>query len=79
MGKCPDLLDAARRAPLGVKFADLCKLAECYGWEFKRQRGSHRLYKRTGVMNMMSFQESKNGMAKPYQMRQLIDAIDQLG
>lgn len=45
MSRCSDLLEIATRNPEGLRFVDLCKLAECHGWVFARAKGSHRLYK----------------------------------
>ena len=78
MAKCIKLLDAARGKPESVSFSDLCTLAECYGWVFSRQRGSHWMYKRARDPRLMNFQEAANGRAKGYQVRQLLDAIDML-
>ena len=50
----------------GLRFAELCRLAECFGWEYARQRGSHRLYKRAGAKALMNFQ-NVNGEANGYQ------------
>jgi hypothetical protein len=78
VAKCIKVLDGAREKPEGVGFSDLCALAECYGWVFARQRGSHWMFKRAGNPRLMNFQETTNGRAKPYQVRQLLDAIDGL-
>ena len=75
--RCEDLLARARRSPGGLRFSELCRLAECFGWELVRQRGSHVIYKRRGTMQLMSFQNDR-GRAKPYQVRQLLAAIDEL-
>jgi predicted RNA binding protein YcfA (HicA-like mRNA interferase family) len=77
MGQCDDILEQARRTPSGVRFVDLCTLAECHGWIFARSRGSHRVYKRPGTLQMMNFQEGANGMAKTLHVRQLLRAIDE--
>jgi predicted RNA binding protein YcfA (HicA-like mRNA interferase family) len=79
MPDCTDLLDRARRNPAGLRFVEVCDLAECFGFEFKRQKGtSHRLYKKPGAMALMNFQAEKNGMAKDYQVRQLLREIKQI-
>ena len=49
-------------------------MAECHGFLFDRQRGSHRMYKRPGYPKVMNFQDD-NGKAKPYQVKQLLLAI----
>jgi hypothetical protein len=78
MASCAKLLEAARNNPAGLRFAELCKLAECHGWRFSRQRGSHRSYVRDGTPRPLTFQDYR-GAAKAYQVRQLLDAIDVLG
>lgn len=75
MSRCDDLLTRARQNPSGLRFTELCRLAECHGFEFARQKGSHRIYRRAG--RLMSFQEVR-GMAKEYQVRQLLAAIEDL-
>ncbi len=75
MPNCDKLLENARNSPANVRFTDLCHLAECYGFEYARAEGSHRMYKRPGWPKTMNFQD-KGGKAKAYQVRQLLDAID---
>lgn len=77
MTKCDDLLKKARANPIGVRFADLLKLAECHKWTLDRQKGSHRIYVKEGNQRPMNFQEAPGGKAKPYQVRQLLAAIDE--
>ena len=55
----------------------MCRLAECFGWELKRRKGSHRLYGRPGEVALMNFQDV-GGHAKAYQVRQLLQAIGDL-
>lgn len=75
MPNCDDLLTRARNAPNNIRFSELCQLAECYGFIFARQNGSHRVYKRSGWPKIMNFQD-RGGKATPYQVRQLLDTID---
>jgi predicted RNA binding protein YcfA (HicA-like mRNA interferase family) len=75
---CMKRLSEARANITSLRFANLCALAECFGWVFVRQSGSHRLYKRNGSTTLLNFQEDRNSRAKPYQVRQLLAAIDQL-
>lgn len=77
MSKCEALLAKARNNPSGLRFAELCALAECFGWTLDRTRGSHCVYKRVGIMQAMNFQNF-NGTAKPYQVNQLLRAIESL-
>jgi len=58
-----------------VRFWTLCRTAESFGFDFKRQRGSHRIYKREGIRELLDFQHVKS-KAKPYQVRQFLKVID---
>lgn len=79
MPDCDTLLERARVKPATLRFTEVCELAECFGFTFARQQGtSHKIYKRSGYIRLMTFQEGKNGMAIAYQVRQLINAIDEL-
>lgn len=78
MPRCDKLLQSARNNPAGLRYAELCQLAECYGWEFARQKGSHRMYKRIGSRELMNFQDDGNGGAKPAQVRALLAALREM-
>jgi hypothetical protein len=60
-----------------MRFSELCQLAECYGFQFARGRGSHRLYKKPGRRELMNFQDD-GGKAKEYQVKQLLAVIEEL-
>ena len=75
MTRCDDLHARARANPASLRFTEACTLAECFGWVLARQRGSHRIFQRPGSMHLLNLQDV-NGMAKPYQVRQLLAAID---
>jgi hypothetical protein len=71
-------LEAMRRAPTNVRFADLLKVCvEHFG--NPRQRGtSHAVFKTPWPGDpRVNIQESR-GKAKPYQVRQVLLAIDKL-
>lgn len=75
MTRCADLLARARGNPASLRFSEACTLAECLGWVLARQRGSHRIFKRPGTMRLVNLQDVR-GMAKPYQVRQLLETVD---
>ena len=82
MARCDKLLEKAKNAPHNLRFEDLCKLAECYGWVAARHhRTSHRIYFNPNFPDrdaaMMNFQD-RGGKAKPTQVKQLLDAIAQI-
>ena len=72
------LLEKANNSPKNLRFEDLCALAKCYGWVFQRQCGSHHIYMHPGSGSLMNFQP-RNGKAKPSQVKQLLDASEELG
>ncbi len=69
------LIDKARNNPAGVRFLDLCLLAERLGFRKRGGKGSHVVYERHGLEEILTFQ-SRGGMAKPYQVRQFLSVID---
>ena len=82
MAKCDKLLEKAKYSPNNLRFNELCKLAACHGWIFDRQNGtSHAIYLHPALGNtpgsLMNFQDD-NGKAKRGQIRQLLNAIQEL-
>lgn len=79
MSKKEKLLEKALSKPASLKFDELCALAEAYGFVFSRSRGSHRMYKSpAGYPRIMNFQQRPDGGAKPYQVRELLDALREM-
>jgi predicted RNA binding protein YcfA (HicA-like mRNA interferase family) len=67
---------ALKRNPKNVRFEDLCRTAEAFGFELKGGRGSHCVYTRDGIREVLNFQ-NVSGRAKPYQqVRQLLKTIE---
>lgn len=82
MANIDKLRAKAKNSPHNLRFEELCRLAEGYGWVFERQNGtSHAVYVNESLAGrpgfMMNFQNRK-GQAKPSQVRQLLDAIEEL-
>lgn len=72
------LLEKVRSGQVqGVGFADLGQLMNKLGFQL-RQRGSHHIYSREGVAEIVNLQP--NGKeAKAYQVRQVIDLVERYG
>ena len=68
-------LQAARTNPAGVSFADLKRLVAAAGFVLARREGSHHVYKKAGVAEIVNVQP-RGRMAKPYQVRQVVGLID---
>ena len=73
--KKQQLFEELKKNPKNVRFEKLCKAAEVFGFTFRGGRGSHRIYVREGVEELLNFQNVM-GKAKPYQVRQLIKIVE---
>ena len=76
MANCDKLLQKARNNPAGLRFAELEKLAECYGFTLRRVTGSHHIYRAERRPERLVAQPLKGGKAKEYQVVQMLDIID---
>ncbi len=75
MDRCQKLLEKAQRNPRGLRFQELERLAECHNFYLDRQQGSHRIYRHDGVRVAVALQPDKNGQAKAYQVKQMLQYI----
>lgn len=78
MTKKGKLIDRFKNNPRGVKFDDACKIAMLFGFEEKGGKGSHRVFAKEGVKEIINLQ-NVGGEAKPYQVRQLLTIIERYG
>jgi len=69
------LLEELKRNPRNIRFERLCRIAESFGFRFRGGKGSHRIYTREGVKEILNFQ-NVDGKAKPYQVKQFIKIIE---
>ena len=72
------LLDALRNNPNDVRFADLAKLCDAYFGEPRHKATSHRIYRTPWPGDPRVNIQNAKGKAKPYQVRQVIKAIEKL-
>lgn len=72
MARCEKLIEKAVRNPGSLRFAEATRLAECLGFVLRRTRGSHHIFVREGE-RPVSLQPDGGGMAKAYQVRQLLE------
>ena len=70
-------LSRMRRNPRNVRFSDLRKVCDRYFGE-PRQSGSHLVYQMPWQGDPMVNIQPRGGMAKAYQVRQALKAIDKL-
>jgi len=83
MGKKEKLYRKAKTSPANLSFYEMCLLAEKAGFVFRRQKGSHILYKHINWVHptigaRMNFQPDKKDKSKSkrYQIKQLVEFID---
>lgn len=77
MSKIEKLLLKARLNPKNLRFQELQKLCEYYGYKLRKTPGGHLCYKRHAPpKDTRTIQPGKDGMAKAYQVRQLLDFVD---
>lgn len=58
-----------------IRFADLARLAEAFGFQLARVQGSHHIFSRPGVPELVNLQTVR-GEAKPYQVRQFLSLVE---
>lgn len=71
-------LDSLRANPKGVRFEDLTRVCDRYFGEPRRKGTSHRVYRTPWPGDPRVNIQNAKGMAKPYQVRQVIKAIERL-
>jgi len=76
MGKLEKLFTSVKNNPTNVRFKEICKLAEVFGFKYRGGKGSHKVYSQKGIPEILNFQNVK-GMAKPYQVRQFLQLIEE--
>ena len=57
-----------------IDFDDLCKLVRDLGFK-ERTKGSHHIFSKSGVAQIINLQPDSNGKAKSYQVRQVRSII----
>lgn len=54
-----------------VSFDDMCAMLQHEGFAMKNTGGSHRIFTRPDVAEIINLQPGKDGKAKPYQVKQV--------
>ena len=78
MAKIKEILATMRRNPKGVSFSDLCKVCDHYFGEARQTGSSHRIYKTLWQGDPRVNIQDDKGMAKVYQVKQVLKAIERL-
>lgn len=73
-----DILQAMRNNPVGIRFADLCKVCDHYFGQARQTCGSHRIYKTPWIGDPRVNIQNGKGAAKAYQVKQVLKAIERM-
>jgi hypothetical protein len=78
MAHVEDIIAEMRRNPKGIHFADLCRVCNFYFGEPRQRGSSHCVYKTPWPGDPRVNIQDEQGMAKAYQVRQVLRAIERL-
>ena len=78
MASTAEILKALRNNPKGIRFADLVKVCDAYFGKPRQKGTSHRIYRTPWPGDPRVNIQNNKGMAKPYQVRQVVKAIEKL-
>ncbi|MBP2292218.1 hypothetical protein [Azospirillum rugosum] len=79
MAKIDDILRRMRSVPHDVAFDDVAKLCDHHFGKPRQQGTSHRVYRMPWPGDpRVNIQRGKDGKAKGYQVKQVVQAIDKL-
>jgi hypothetical protein len=69
------LLAKAISSPANLRFSEACALARAFGFDLSRVNGSHHIFARQSIPELLNLQEVE-GKAKPYQIKQLLAIVE---
>ncbi len=78
MATIQEILVMMRRNPKGINYNDLCKVCDHYFGEPREGGSSHRIYKTLWQGDPRVNIQNDKGMAKAYQVKQVLKAIERL-
>lgn len=79
MARLDKILEAMKRNPKGVRFSELCRICDFYFGAPRQSGSSHRVYRTPWPGDPRVNIQGDKGLAKAYQVRQVLKAIDKLG
>jgi hypothetical protein len=78
MATVEDIVAKMQRNPKGIRFKELCKVCEYYFGKPRQSSSSHCVYKTPWQGDPRVNIQNSKGKAKPYQVRQVLKAVDKL-
>jgi hypothetical protein len=79
MAQIEKILEMMRQEPVNVSFNDFKKVCVSYFGKPRQDRSSHAVFKTPWPGDPRVNIQNAKGKAKPYQVRQVLQAIDKLG
>lgn len=79
MTRVSKILAAMRRDAKGIRFTDLCTVCDAYFGPPRQNSTSHRVYRMPWPGDPRVNIQGDKGLAKAYQVKQVLKAIDKLG
>ena len=73
-----DIIERMRTSPSSIRYADACKVAEAYFGAPRQSGSSHSVYKMPWAGDPRVNLQNDHGKAKPYQVKQLLTAIERV-
>lgn len=73
-----EILTRMRHHPKSIRFSDLCKVCDAFFGDPRQKGSSHRVYKTPWQGDPRVNIQNYKGMAKAYQVRQVLKAIEHL-
>lgn len=71
-----NLLKKIVQGYINVRFNEMIKLIEAYGFQLSRVSGSHHIFVNPDIKEIVNIQNVQ-GKAKPYQVKQFLSLIEQ--
>ncbi len=78
MAEIEDILNQMKRNPKGIRFNDLSKVCAYFFGEPRQSGSSHKVFRTPWQGDPRVNIQNAKGKAKPYQVRQVLQAIDRL-
>lgn len=69
------LLQKILSGSVNVRFSDMVRLVEAFGFHLSRINGSHHIFVHPDVRELVNLQDVK-GQAKPYHIRQFLKLVE---
>lgn len=78
MARLEEIVEQMGRSPKGIRFSELCRVCDFHFGPPRQQGTSHRVYKTPWPGDPRVNIQNERGMAKAYQVRQVLRAIERL-